>query len=136
MITLNVKIKQRSAQAYPIMIGQGLLKNACVLLPLVQKYNRVVIITDSLGKRLFGNPLVKNLLSANVKSILLSFPSGEKSKTRKVLAVLEDLMLKAGCGKDTVILALGGGVVGDLAGFVAATCMRGIDYVQIPTTLL
>jgi 3-dehydroquinate synthase len=66
----------------------------------------------------------------------LTFPNGERHKTRKTWSTLTDQMLEAGVGRDGAVLAVGGGVVGDVAGFVAATYLRGIPYVQIPTTLL
>ena len=67
---------------------------------------------------------------------LFTIPAGESHKTREQWARLTDALLAAGFGRDTTIVALGGGVVGDLAGFVAATYMRGIPFVQVPTTLL
>lgn len=95
-----------------------------------------MIITDKTTKKLFGLKLAKNLSRQKIKTILLSVPDGESSKTQKFKTYLEQEMLKARCDRQTVILALGGGVVGDLAGFVAATYMRGIPYIQLPTTLL
>src|SRR5262249_59221615 len=70
------------------------------------------------------------------RATVLTVPAGEAHKTRETWARLTDELLAAGFGRDSLIIALGGGVVGDVAGFVAATYMRGIPYVQVPTTLL
>jgi 3-dehydroquinate synthase len=97
---------------------------------------RVVIITDHHVKKLYGDALLEKLLQRGFQVLLLSFRAGEKSKNSRVKERLEGEMLRHQCGRNTMIVALGGGVVGDLAGFVAATYMRGIPYIQIPTTLL
>jgi 3-dehydroquinate synthase len=98
--------------------------------------SRYVIITDDEVRKLYGEVLQKHLQEQGAKVELLSFPAGEKSKNQETKTMLEHAMLELGCKRDTLIIALGGGVVGDLAGFVAATFMRGIPHVQIPTTLL
>jgi len=95
---------------------------------------KCVIVTDSRVRKLIGERLFDKI--KGIDTILISFKAGEKSKTRKTKAYVEDEMLKHKCGRDTLIIALGGGVVGDLAGFVAATFMRGIPFIQIPTTLM
>ncbi len=97
---------------------------------------KVVIITDHHVKKLYGDALLEKLLQRGFQAQLLSFRAGEKSKNSRVKERLEGEMLRHQCGRNTMIVALGGGVVGDLAGFVAATYMRGIPYIQIPTTLL
>lgn len=73
---------------------------------------------------------------ASLRIISKQVPPGEQSKTRETKASIEDWMLQQGCARDTVLIAMGGGVIGDMCGFVAATYMRGIKYVQVPTTLL
>jgi 3-dehydroquinate synthase len=80
--------------------------------------------------------LLASLRASNLKAILLPIPAGESSKSQKHKTELEQAMLKADADRRSVVLALGGGVVGDIAGFVAATYMRGIPYIQLPTTLL
>jgi 3-dehydroquinate synthase len=84
---------------------------------------------------LYGDPLVANLRK-HAPAVLITFPAGEWNKTRETWAHLTDRLLGAGLGRDGAVVALGGGVVGDLGGFTAATYMRGIPYVQVPTTLL
>ena len=86
--------------------------------------------------RLYGNEFLDDLKAAgfNVNTILL--PDGEKAKSLSVLDDVYSQLIKMGCDRSSTFLALGGGVVGDAAGFIAATFMRGVDYIQIPTTLL
>src|SRR5580700_12290661 len=130
---LIVKIPIYKTSTYPVLIGVDLLKNITWM---PKNYSQIVIITDNKVKKYFANSFVKLLKIKNYKVLLLSFPSGEKSKTIHTKNKLEEQMLKCVCDRNTLIVALGGGVVGDLSGFVAATYMRGIDYIQIPTTLL
>lgn len=98
--------------------------------------SRYVIITDDEVLDLYAKDLKTHLEEQGAKVELLSFPAGEMSKNQETKTMLEYKMLELGCKRDTLIIALGGGVVGDLAGFVAATFMRGIPHVQVPTTLL
>jgi 3-dehydroquinate synthase len=101
-----------------------------------------VIITDDAVRKIYGEQLQEMLQNQCGSSDichrveLLSFPAGEQSKSQETKTHLEHAMFEAGCNRDTLVIALGGGVVGDIAGFVAATFMRGIPYIQIPTTLL
>ena len=96
--------------------------------------HRYVIITDSNVGDLYGQSLSTQFDSAAIET--LTIPAGETNKTRETWARLTDQMLAKGYGRDSAVIALGGGVVGDLAGFVAATFMRGVPIVQIPTTLV
>lgn len=119
--------------SYPIHIKKGVLKN---LYWFPKHIQHVVIITDHTVKKLYAKTLLASLQKLNKKVLLLSFPSGEKSKNYKIKQKLEEKILKNNFHRDTTIMALGGGVVGDMAGFIAATYMRGIPYIQIPTTIL
>jgi 3-dehydroquinate synthase len=98
--------------------------------------HRCVVITDSNVKRHWGDAALAALRSAGLRADLISFGAGEANKTRDTWSLLTDQLLQLGVGRDAVIVALGGGVVGDVAGFVAATYMRGLPVVQVPTTLL
>lgn len=93
--------------------------------------NKFVIITDETVEKLYGNAL-KEYLGAEI----IAIPAGEKSKTREMKQKIEDKMFEMHCGRDTCVIALGGGMVTDIAGFVAATYCRGVPFVSIPTTLL
>jgi len=95
---------------------------------------KTVIITDRNTHKLFAQKLIHQFKLNH--ALILTFKAGELSKNIKTYQRLISAMLKNKCGRDTVIYALGGGVVGDMAGFIAATYMRGIPYIQIPTTLL
>ncbi len=95
-----------------------------------------VVVSDARVARLHGRGFVRRLKAQGVEAVLLTFPAGERFKTREVKALLEDRLLKLGAGRDTVVVALGGGVTGDLAGFLAATWQRGVPFVAIPTSLL
>jgi 3-dehydroquinate synthase len=97
--------------------------------------DRYAVITDSNVAALYGKQLVQELGGAP-RCLLFQFPPGEPSKTRETWATLTDEMLARRLGRDTAIIALGGGVTGDLAGFVAGTYLRGVPYVQVPTSIL
>jgi 3-dehydroquinate synthase len=119
---------------YPVSIASGALEELARVTQAVAPRNRVVVITDANVRRLHGGRVAK--LLALPDSMVLEVPSGEQHKTRDTWQELTDEMLTRELGRDTTVIALGGGVVGDVAGFVAATYMRGIPYVQVPTTLL
>jgi 3-dehydroquinate synthase len=117
---------------YQVVVEPGALGNAVALLAPVIESRRVAIVTDTHVDHLYARRLSAQLAGANVFSIA----AGEAAKTRDTWARITDDLLDAGFGRDTLIVAVGGGVVGDLAGFVAATYMRGVPFVQVPTTLL
>ena len=121
-------------QSYVVQVGSGLLSRSEAWLP--KRANKIVIITDSPVKKLYGLSLASQITKNGRDVLLLSVPAGERSKTNAHYLRLIKRMVAAGCSRDSLILALGGGVVGDLAGFIAATYMRGLSYIQIPTTLL
>lgn len=131
---IMVHFRGKAPYSYPICIGSELLANIQSYLPPCN--STMVIITDDTVKKLYAVSLQQSLNNAGYKTILLSFPAGEISKNNYTKTILEEAMLAEGCDRDSLILAFGGGVVGDIAGFVAATYMRGIDYIQVPTSLL
>jgi 3-dehydroquinate synthase len=96
----------------------------------------VFVITDSTVRRLYGLHVLHLLRLHDFRAIQIDFPAGERSKNIRVVEILHTALLEAGIHRDSLIVALGGGVVGDIAGFVAATILRGVRYVQVPTTLL
>ncbi len=97
---------------------------------------RIVVVSDSNVEHLHARRLAALLAGEGRAPEIIVFPAGEASKTRETKALIEDRLAGMGCGRDTAIVAIGGGVTGDLAGFVAATWMRGIPWVQVPTSLL
>ncbi len=136
MQKVRVKLRKNVDCSYSILIEKGLLGRIPSLLNKNPVGERYAIICDSLTANLFGKPLLKRFNKSRINATLFSFPSGEKSKSLSVLSKLQNRMLEKGFDRNSAIIALGGGVTGDLAGFVAATYMRGIPYIQVPTTLL
>ncbi|MDP1809054.1 MAG: 3-dehydroquinate synthase [Actinomycetota bacterium] len=125
------------ARSYDILIGPGLLAKVgdltASVLPATQG---AVIITNPAIARLYGGTVERGLRSAGFKVTTLEAPAGERAKSLAAANKIYGRLLELGADRQTVILALGGGVIGDLAGFIAATYMRGVPYIQLPTTLL
>lgn len=136
MIKLAVRHRRTAEASYTILIGRGLAPRISVDLRRRRLGRRYVIITDSTLEGRHGRALRASLTRRGLVADLVSFPAGEAHKTRRTRDRIEDRLIALGAGRDTVIVAVGGGVVGDLAGFVAATFNRGIPIVQIPTTLI
>lgn len=122
--------------AYPVLVGEGLLQHLADLLAEYAPAHRYLFISDDAVATLYGDAAVDAARAKGLSADLLSFPHGEASKNRDEWARLTDRMLGMGLGRDTVVVALGGGVTGDLAGFVAATYLRGVPVVQVPTSLV
>ena len=121
--------------AYDVVVGRGLLAEAGARIAPVAR-GRTVIISDETVAAIHGLALQASLAAAGVRSEIVAVPAGEASKSFAELERLMDRLLAAGLDRKDVVVALGGGVVGDLAGLAAALYMRGIDFVQVPTTLL
>lgn len=133
MRTLRVELGER---AYDIHIGRDILKESGKIIGLVTKSRKAFIVTDENVEPLHADVLCESLFDAGFDAELTVIPAGEKSKSLEMLGFLYDSMLSGGITRSDIIIALGGGVVGDLTGLCAATLLRGVDYVQIPTTLL
>ena len=121
---------------YDIIIGSGLLAQAGEKLKMLGYRGKTVVITDLSVNELYGPLLEESLMTAGFETLILTLPPGEKQKTLANAGKLVTNLSSAYADRSTVILALGGGVIGDLAGFVAATYMRGVPLIQVPTTLL
>ena len=120
---------------YDVIVGRGLLAEAGArIAPLAR--GRTVIVSDETVAALHGPALKASLAEAGVRSEIIAVPPGEGSKSFAELERVMDRLLAAGLDRKDVVVAFGGGVVGDLAGLAAALYMRGIDFVQVPTTLL
>lgn len=132
--TLDVALGERS---YRISIGERLLDSAGELLAPLLTLGRTVIVTDTnLARTAHPERLARSLAAAGIASRTIVLPAGEASKSWPVLSELVDDVLGHGVERRSSLVALGGGVIGDLVGFAAGIVLRGIDYVQIPTTLL
>jgi 3-dehydroquinate synthase len=118
---------------YEVLIEPGASSRIARLVDERAPAHRVAIVSDSNVAPLYGKQVAD---AFGDRATLFTIPAGEETKTRDTWATVTDQMLGAGFARDTTLVALGGGVVGDLAGFVAATYMRGIPFVQVPTTLL
>ncbi len=133
MKTIQVKLGKRS---HSILIKQGLLKEIPALLNDKNKGQKWLIISHYKLLELFGFALMENLKKSGFKCEYITLPVGETAKSFIEYRRIISQMFELGCDRSTNILCLGGGVVGDVGGFAAATFMRGINYYQIPTTLL
>ncbi len=125
-----------SGGSYEVVVGSGLLARLPRLRPNNARAHRSGVIADENVARLSGSAVLEALTSTGVDARLYSFPPGEASKTRENWSMLTDAMLDDGHGRDSCVVAVGGGVTGDLAGFVASTYLRGIPVVQVPTSYL
>ncbi len=138
MSTFNVELKKVVDDSYEIEIGFGLqekliddIKNG-----LVGNITKFAVITDSIVKDLYAENILDMLKNAGYQADIFVFEAGETSKTRETKAFVEDAMLEKGYRRDCCIIAVGGGVVTDLAGFVAGTYGRGVPFINYATTLL
>jgi shikimate kinase/3-dehydroquinate synthase len=122
--------------SYNVVVGDGLLARAGALLAPVLPQKRAFVVTDETVAPLHLPALLAGLAEAGIEAVPILVPAGESAKSLDQLARLTDTMLQARVERRTAVVALGGGVVGDLAGFAAATVLRGLPFVQVPTTLL
>lgn len=137
MRTVHLDLRKTIDPSYDIMIRPGLLEQAGGIL--VEHFGKTsfALVTDDNVTGTFAGPLAGSLAASGCRRVeIITIPAGEKSKTREIKQQVEDSLFGAGFGRDSVVVAVGGGVVGDLAGFVAATYTRGVPLVQVPTTLL
>ena len=132
MRSLSVRLGER---AYPIHIGSGLLAQADLIRPHLRT-PRVAIVSNETVAPLYLEALAAPLQAAGVKTTDIILPDGESHKNGETLNRIYDVLLAERCDRSTTLIALGGGVIGDLTGFAAATYQRGVPFIQIPTTLL
>lgn len=124
------------ARSYPIHIARGLISRADLLAPHVAGRSAVIVSNTTVAP-LYASTLSDTLRAAGARQVVQAIlPDGEQYKDWQHLQLVFDAMLQARCDRKTVVVALGGGVVGDMAGFAAASFMRGVEFIQVPTTLL
>jgi 3-dehydroquinate synthase len=133
MRTVDVSLGLRS---YPIFIGSNLLPKLGALCAKFRLGSRCAVISDANVARRYAKKAMASLRAAGFAPVLITVPAGETSKSLKAVQACCDELARHRLERNSFIVALGGGVVGDLAGFVAAVYLRGIDFVQAPTTLL
>ena len=138
MMNFNVSLKRVVDDSYDIEIGYSLCGRLVSDLQagLVGNRKRLAVITDDTVEKLYAGEIMQKIADAGFAPVLFVIPSGEKSKTRAMKEYLEDSMLEKGFRRDCAVIALGGGVVTDLAGFTAGTFGRGVPFVNYATTLL
>ena len=133
MKKIDVRLGQNS---YTVLIGSGILSQTGQRLKELGYSDKAVIITNPVVKKLYSTIVRQSLVHAGYKTTVLEVPDGEAYKSLESAGKLYQHLAEFGAERSTPILALGGGVIGDLAGFVTATYMRGVPLVQLPTTLL
>jgi 3-dehydroquinate synthase len=134
--TITVRTQAQRSSPYTITIKAGLHARLSSFIANTWPEKRVFIITDSNVKKLYGKHLLQSLLTASVDAWLIDIPAGEESKNAGVVHALHSELLEHGIDRGSVVVALGGGVVGDVGGYAAATILRGVEFVQVPTSLL
>ena len=125
-----------AAVRYNIVIDKGILPKSGDMIKEVPSAERVAVITDDTVDKLYSDVVMKSLLDAGFETFKFVFPHGEKSKNISTFSSILEFLAESGLTRTDALVALGGGVVGDVAGFAAASYLRGIDFIQIPTTLL
>jgi 3-dehydroquinate synthase len=130
-------VEIRSARyCYPALVGSGLIEQVGKRVREYLPRKTCAIISDSNVAPLLAKPVQQNLKSAGFQTKLIIIPAGEKSKTLEQAGAICDQMIAAGLDRQSFVVGLGGGVIGDISGFVAAIYHRGVPHVQVPTTLL
>ena len=125
-----------AAVRYNIVIDKGVLPKSGDMIKEVTSAERVAVITDDTVDKLYSAVVMKSLSDAGFETFKFVFPHGEKSKNISTFSSILEFLADSGLTRTDALVALGGGVVGDVAGFAAASYLRGIDFIQIPTTLL
>src|ERR1041384_3723894 len=133
METVNVNLGERS---YPIYVGAGILDNLGQQLQKSGLAGKIAVVPNPTVAQLYLDAVHGSLDDVGFEVVPILVPDGEEHKTFKSLTTIYDRLIAERCERKSSVLALGGGVIGDLAGFAAATYLRGVPYVQVPTTLL
>jgi 3-dehydroquinate synthase len=133
MSEIRVDLGQRS---YDIHIGEGLIDRAGALIASACRGKRACIVTNRIIGNIYGARLVRGLEGAGIFAEIITVPAGERYKTLRTVAGIYEKLVDQRIDRTGMVIGLGGGVAGDMAGFAAATFLRGVDFVQIPTSLL
>jgi len=133
MVSIPVATPSRS---YEVLIGRGLLARAGETLSKILENRRAFVVTVPPVRQRWAKVLLKSLSASGIDAGLLEMPNGERSKRLTTLEQLAEKLVKQGADRGIALIALGGGVVGDVTGFLASVYMRGVDVIQVPTTVL
>ncbi|MBI5599522.1 MAG: 3-dehydroquinate synthase [Deltaproteobacteria bacterium] len=136
MSTVKVELTGAVFRSYPIVIERGILDRVGAGMKGLGLSGRCAVVTNPTVGAIYSKRLMDSLKDAGFLAALIEIPDGEEHKTLSTVASVYDRLLEERLDRDSSIIALGGGVVGDMAGFVASTFLRGVPYVQVPTTLL
>jgi 3-dehydroquinate synthase len=136
MTRIEVNLEKKPSTSYEIYIGQNILDRMGLVITKKNWASRYIIITDSNVSPLHGDRVQAALKEMGLKVDQIDFPAGEASKNIQTIFSIIHRMIEVGADRTSALIALGGGVVGDITGFVASIYMRGIPYIQVPTTLL
>jgi 3-dehydroquinate synthase len=136
MNRIKVQLDRKTSSSYEIYIGREIVDRMGLLLAKHNWAGRYVIVTDSTVAAIHGAKVLQTLKGVGLKADILDFPAGEASKDIHTILRIVDRLRAMGADRTSALIALGGGVVGDITGFVASIYMRGILYIQVPTTLL
>ena len=136
MKRLRLELKKDVDRSYDVVVGRGILASLHSEIQRLGSYSSYGLVTDEVVRPLVAEPLQNQLRSNSIDTTLIALPPGESSKTIETVLDLCQQLLAQGFDRRSLLLAVGGGVVGDITGFAAAVYMRGIPYIQVPTTLL
>lgn len=136
MQKIHLKLRKKVDDSYNIFIELGIEKSLQSFLQSNYKNSKICIISDNNTAKLFGDRLLKTLKAGKHICKIITFPGGEKNKTLSNVEKICNQMVQDGFSRKDLVIALGGGVTGDLAGFAASIFMRGVGFVQVPTSLL
>lgn len=136
MRTVKVNLDKKSSASYEIHIGCKIIDRMALIIARNFKAGRYVLITDDGAGSIYAKRLMDSFRDVGLNISLVEFPAGESSKNIKTVLDVVGKLLEVGADRGTMLIAAGGGVVGDIVGFIASIYMRGIPYIQIPTTLV
>jgi 3-dehydroquinate synthase len=136
MRSMKVNLDKKTSSSYEIRIGHKIIDRMALIIAKNHKAGRYVLITDNSVGSIYAKQLVDSFKDVGLNINRIEFPAGESSKNINTVLDIVGKLLELGTDRSTMLIALGGGVVGDLVGFIASVYMRGIPYIQIPTTLI
>lgn len=136
MRSIKFNLDKKSSSSYEIRIGYKIIDRMALIIAKNYKAGRYVMITDNSVGSIYAKQMMESLKDVGLNINLIEFPAGESSKNINTVLDIVGKLLELGADRSTMLIALGGGVVGDMVGFIASIYMRGIPYIQIPTTLI
>ncbi|KUG24101.1 3-dehydroquinate synthase [hydrocarbon metagenome] len=136
MRSIKINLDKKSRSSYEIRIGRDIIDRIALIIAKNHKSERYIVITDDCVGSLYGKKFLASLEDVGLNVSLIEFPAGEANKNINTVLDIAEKLLHAGADRETFLIALGGGVVGDITGFIASVFMRSVPYIQIPTTLV